>query len=195
LAEKLRRLLERLDVPSHRTGKKLHLFQTRLRRTLGTRAAAEGCPAHVIADLLDHSWIDSSLIYIETRPTMMERIDKALALQLAPVAQAFAGTLVARKDSGDGRVIHTATAHLESVGTCGKHAFCRLAAPLACYTCTYFNPWLDAPHETLLDTLLQEREDLLKAADLRIAAVNDLTILAVADVVRRCQEMVGSGAK
>lgn len=195
MAEKLRRLLGKLDVPSHRTGKKLHLFQTRLRRTLGTRAAAEGCPAHVIADLLDHSWIDSSLIYIETRPAMMERIDKALALQMAPVAQAFAGTLVARKDSGHERVIHTATTHLESVGTCGKQAFCRLAAPLACYTCTYFNPWLDAPHETLLDTLLQERENLLKSADLRIASVNDLTILAVADVVRRCQETAGRGTR
>ena len=35
---------------------------------------------------------------------------------------------------------------------------------------------------------LGEREALRQATDLRIAAVNDLTILAVADVVRRCGE-------
>lgn len=196
MAEKLRRLLRDLAVTSHRTGQLLHLFQNRIRRTLGTRAAAEGHPASVIADLLDHSWIDSSLVYVETRPAMMERIDKALALQLAPVAQAFAGTLIMRQDAGRGKVIHTAAgSQLESVGTCGKHDYCRLAAPLACYTCAFFNPWLDAPHESLLDSLLKEREMLSKAADLRIAAVNDLTILAVADVVRKCDEMVGRAAK
>ncbi|MBB3965805.1 MULTISPECIES: site-specific integrase [Rhizobium] len=196
MAEKLRRLLKDLAVTSHRTGRKLHLFQSRIRRTLGTRAAAEGHSASVIADLLDHSWIDSSLIYVETRPAMMERIDKALALQLAPVAQAFAGTLVMRQDTDRGRIIHTATrSQLESVGTCGKHDYCRLAAPLACYTCTFFNPWLDAPHESLLDSLLQEREILANTADLRIAAVNDLTILAVADLVRKCGEMVGRATK
>lgn len=196
MAEKLRRLLRDLAVTSHRTGQKLHLFQSRIRRTLGTRAAAEGHPASVIADLLDHSWIDSSLIYIETRPAMMERIDKALAFQMAPIAQAFAGTLVVRQASVKGRIIHTtAEKRLESVGMCGKHSYCRLAAPLACYTCAYFNPWLDAPHEALLDSLLEERETLLEEADLRIASVNDLTILAIADVVQRCREATGRASK
>lgn len=189
ISEKLRRLFQGLHVVSHRTGNSLEMSPIRLRRTLGTRAAAEGCPAPVIADLLDHSWVDSSLVYIETRPTMIERIDKALALQIAPLAQAFAGTLVPRDDGGTGRIIHNATAiALDSIGRCGKHDFCRLATPLACYTCAYFHPWIDAPHEALLDSLLSERESLARSTDLRIAAVNDLTIVAVADVVRRCRE-------
>lgn len=189
ISDKLSRLLQGLKVISHRTGKHLELAPIRLRRTLGTRAAAEGCSAPIIADLMDHSWIDSSLVYIETRPAMIERIDKALALQIAPLAQAFAGTLVPHDNGGPGRIVHHATAvAIDAVGRCGKHDFCRLAAPLACYTCAYFHPWIDAPHEALLDSLLSERDALLKSTDLRIASVNDLTILAVADVVRRCGE-------
>jgi integrase len=195
IGEKLRRLFQELQVISHRTGKCLEVPPIRLRRTLGTRAAAEGCPASVIADLLDHSWVDSSLIYIETRPAIIERIDKALSLQIAPLAQAFAGILTPRNDSGTGRVIpHVTAVAFDSIGRCGKHDFCRLAAPLACYTCAYFHPWIDAPHEALLDSLLSEREALAASADLRVAAVNDLTILAVADVVRRCREANQRGA-
>lgn len=195
ISDKLSRLLHGLQVISDRTGQPLELAPIRLRRTLGTRAAAEGCSASVIADLMDHSWIDSSLVYIETRPTMIERIDKALALQIAPLAQAFAGTLVQRDNGTPGRIVHHATAvAIDPVGRCGKHDYCRLAAPLACYTCAYFHPWNDAPHEALLDSLLSERDALLKATDLRIAAVNDLTILAVADVVRRCSEAGQRGA-
>ncbi|MCG7400578.1 site-specific integrase [Caballeronia zhejiangensis] len=188
LGGKLSRLLNKLHVTSHRTGRPLDLFQTRLRRTFGTRAAAEGLSAPVIADLMDHSWVDSSLVYIETRPVMMERIDKAMALKIAPIAQAFAGTLVPRDDVATSKVIHFASQNaLERVGGCGKFAYCGLAAPLACYTCSYFNPWVDAPHEVLLDQLLVEREELKQMTDLRHASVNDRTILAVADVVARCR--------
>ncbi len=93
-SSKIAKLLNGLRIVSVRTGKKMNLFQTRIRRTFGSRAAAEGLPATVIADLMDHSWLDSSLIYVEARPEIMERIDKAMALKVAPLAQAFSGTLV-----------------------------------------------------------------------------------------------------
>ena len=112
VGSKISKLLNGLGVVSVRTGKKMALFQTRIRRTFGSRAAAEGLPATVVADLMDHSWLTSSLIYIEARPEIMERIDKALALKVTPLAQAFSGTLVARPesdDSGRGRVIHIDT--------------------------------------------------------------------------------------
>lgn len=196
MSTKISQILEKLGVWSHRTDGPMRLFQTRLRRTLGSRAAAEGHSAQVIADLMDHSWIDSSLVYIETRPDMIERIDKALALQIAPLAQAFAGTLVERplpnSAASAGKTVHIATEEtFEQAGKCGKFDFCGLAAPLACYTCAYFNPWLDDIHETLLENLIAEREGLLRTADARIASVNDRTILAVADVVNRCRAAVG----
>lgn len=197
VSSKIAKLLNGLGVVSARTGKNMNLFQTRIRRTFGSRAAAEGLPATVIADLMDHSSLSSSLIYIETRPEIMERIDKAMALKVAPLAQAFSGTLVARpvSDVSDhGRVIHIdTTERLEAVGGCGKFDFCGLAAPLACYTCTYFHPWLDNIHETLLDQLLAEREKLLALSDQRIASVNDRTIVAIAEVVTRCREAAKEG--
>jgi hypothetical protein len=196
MSTKISRILEKLGVWSHRTKGPMRLFQTRLRRTLGSRAAAEGHSAPVIADLMDHSWLDSSLVYIETRPDMIERIDKALALQIAPLAQAFAGALVERplpnSTASTGKIVHIATqASIEQAGRCGKFDFCGLAAPLACYTCAYFNPWQDDIHETLLESLIAERDELLRSADARIASVNDRTILAVAEVVNRCKIATG----
>jgi integrase len=196
MSAKISQILEKLGVHSHRTDGPMRLFQTRLRRTLGSRAAAEGHSASVIADLMDHSWVDSSLVYIETRPDMIDRIDKALALQIAPLAQAFAGTLVERplpnSAASTGKIVHILTPEsIEQAGKCGKFDFCGLAAPLACYTCAYFNPWQDDIHETLLETLIAERDQLLRSADARIASVNDRTILAVADVVNRCKIATG----
>jgi len=196
MSTKISGILEKLGVWSHRTKGPMRIFQTRLRRTLGSRAAAEGHSAPVIADLMDHSWLDSSLVYIETRPDMIERIDKALALQIAPLAQAFAGTLVERplpnSAASTGKIVHITTeASIKQAGKCGKFDFCGLAAPLACYTCAYFNPWQDDIHETLLESLIAERDELLRSADARIASVNDRTILAVADVVNRCKIATG----
>jgi integrase len=192
LGSKIARILNGLRAISPRTGEPMKLFQTRIRRTLGTRAAAEGLDAPVIADLLDHSWIDSSLVYIECRPAMIQRIDKALALRIAPLAQAFAGQLVERSTNdvdGQGKVLHiSGESSLHPLGRCGKASSCWLAAPLACYTCPYFNPWRDDVHQLLLDRLLRERDELLASSDLRIASVNDRTILAVAEVVNRCLE-------
>ncbi|WP_124671731.1 site-specific integrase [Burkholderia cepacia] len=189
---KVSRLLSRLNIASFRTGQNLELFQTRIRRTFGTRLGAEGLPVTVIAELMDHSWVDSSLVYVETRPEMIERIDKALALKIAPLAQAFSGTLSSRTETDRNqysRVIHIDTQrHLESVGGCGKFEFCGLAAPLACYTCLYFNPWRDDIHEVLLERLLAERDELLAVSDHRIASINDRTIMAVAEVVNQCRD-------
>ena len=196
LCQKLTRLLNKFAVQSHRTGEKLKLFQTRLRRTIGTRAAAEGLSAAVIADLMDQTWVDSSLVYIETRPTMIKRIDKALALEIAPLAQAFAGNLAFTSKDEKGSIIHFSSEEcLTPVGRCGKCTFCGLAAPLSCYTCYLFHPWADAPHEVILDRLLAEREELLQISDLRIASINDRTILAVADVVLRCREALGESTQ
>lgn len=186
-------VLKSLGVVSERTGQPIHLFQSRIRRTFGTRLAAEGRSAKAIAELMDHTWEASSLVYIETRPEMIERIDKALALKIAPMAQAFLGVVFEggaeeRKAASPGGVIHLATeSALSSLGGCGKHDFCGLAAPLACYTCPLFNPWVDGPHEDLLGQLIAERDELLRVADERIASVNDRTILAVAEVVNRCR--------
>ncbi|HFF2380950.1 TPA: site-specific integrase [Pseudomonas aeruginosa] len=188
--------LNKLSAMSERTGQPLHVTAVRFRRTIATRAAIEGHGELIIAELLDHTDTQNVGVYIEARPEILERIDRALALQLAPMAQAFAGMIIpdeshARR-AGDpsSRVCDPRfDPSMKPMGNCGKHGFCGFSAPIACYTCVNFQPWVDGPHENVLEFLLGERNRLASQTDMRIASVNDRTILAVAEVVRQCDEV------
>lgn len=195
LADSLERTLSKLNVISERTGRPLHITATRFRRTLGTRAAVEGHGELIIAELLDHTDTQNVGVYVEAVPSIVERIDRAVAMQLAPLAQAFAGMLIENESqairAGDpaSRICDPRfDVTMKPMGNCGKHGFCGALAPIACYTCSNFQPWSDGPHEAVLSHLITERERLLAGSDLRIASGNDRTILAVAEVVRQCEE-------
>lgn len=194
LAGTLEGVLNRLSVTSERTGEAIHITATRFRRTLGTRAAVEGHGELVIAELLDHTDTQNTGVYVQAVPAIVERIDRAMALHLAPLAQAFAGVIIEDESkasrSGDtsSRICDPRyDATMKPMGNCGKHGFCGQFAPIACYTCRSFEPWLDGPHEAVLEHLISERQRLLAGSDVRIVSVNDRTILAVAEVVRRCE--------
>lgn len=77
---------------------------------------------------------------------------------------------------------------MKPMGSCGRDGPCSFMAPIACYTCKSFQAWVDGPHEAVLDYLLAERGRLIAATDMRIATVNDRTILAVAEVVQLARE-------
>ena len=192
------RVAKVISVISERTGLPVHLNPTRFRYTLGTNLAREGNGEFVIAEALDHSDIQNAGVYVRNIPEIVERIDKAVALQLAPIAQAFQGVLVvserdARRGSDPDSRISNGVVNL---GTCGSYGFCGALAPIACYTCNHFQPWLDGPHEAVLDGLIYERDRLLKKTeDRKIASVNDRMILAVSDVVNRCSGIRGEGAR
>lgn len=194
LANVLEITLKKLNIFSERTGKSIHVTATRFRRTVGTRAATEGHGELIIAELLDHTDTQNVGVYVEATPGIVERIDRAVAMQLAPLAQAFAGVLImdesqaARAGDPTSRICdpHFDTS-MKPMGNCGKHGFCGSLAPIACYTCSNFQPWLDGPHEAVLSHLIAERERVLATSDIRIASINDRTILAVAEVVRRCE--------
>lgn len=198
LADLLERILRNLSVMSERTGKLLHITTTRFRRTLLTRAAMEGHGELILAELADHTDTQNVGVYIEARPEIVERIDRAIAMHLAPLAQAFAGVLIrdeseaARAGDPSSRICDPRFApSMKPIASCGKHGFCGFAAPIACYTCTNFEPWADGPHEAVLEYLIEERDRLTARGDMRIAAINDRTILAVAEVVRLCEAQHG----
>lgn len=187
---------------SERTGKPIHITPTRFRRTIGTRAAIEGHGELVIAELLDHDDTQNVGVYVQATPEIVERIDQAIALQMAPLAQAFAGVLIStevdaeRGSDPTSRIVSPqCTKGFTPVGNCGKHGFCGFMAPIACYTCRNFQAWLDGPHEAVLNHLVAERERLMANTDARIASVNDRTILAVAQVVNQCREAKRAGGK
>lgn len=186
-------LWKRLEVLSERTRQAMTISAVRFRRTLGTRAAQEGQSIHTIAELLDHSSLDSAKAYVANVPDIAQRLDRELAEHLAPLAQAFAGKLISDEaDASRGtdptsRILDLRVDQKAPVGSCGQHSFCGFAAPVACYTCSSFEPWVDGPHDKVLERLLARRERLLKTVDARIAAINDRTILAVTQVVQLCK--------
>ena len=191
LSIRLNKVVSTLNISSERTGLKLRIFPTRLRRTLATRAAREGFGELVIAELLDHTDTQNARVYTENVPEHVDAINEAVARQLAPLAQAFAGVLVDReKDARRGDDLSSRVrCEKGNVGTCGHYGFCGALAPIACYTCRNFQPWLEGPHEEVLADLILERERVLQVTkDKTMAAINDRTILAVTQVIQNCEE-------
>jgi len=200
LGERLNATLARLKTVSERTGALMHINPKRFRQTIGTRAAEEGHGELVIAELLDHSDTQNVGVYVSSTPAIVERIDRAVAMLMAPLAQAFAGKLIkgASEASLSGSPSNqirapNITNSFAAISSCGKHGFCGFLKPIACYTCNSFEPWLDGPHERVLEYFLSERERLTRTADMRIASVNDRAILAVARVIQLCAETRETG--
>ena len=94
VGNRLKKIASKIGLVSERTGELINIFATRFRRTLASRAAREGYGVLIIARLLDHTDTQNALVYTENSPEHLKSIDKAMALQLAPIAQAFSGTLV-----------------------------------------------------------------------------------------------------
>jgi integrase len=187
LSKRIIAALSRIRPHSERTGGPLAITPIRFRRTIGTRAAAEGYGELVIAELLDQSDTQTVRVYVEMRPEILRRIDKAVALKMAPLARAFAGAVVTDAPESEPRITDLRFDSHQPAGSCRGDAACSLAAPVACYTCVSFHAWLDGPHEELLEHLLRERERLLGTTDQRVASINDRTILAAAEVVQLCR--------
>ncbi|MGP9669229.1 MULTISPECIES: site-specific integrase [unclassified Psychrobacter] len=179
-------------IKSERTGEDLSINARRFRYTTGTRAAREGFGELVIAELLDHSDTQNSGVYIKNIPEHVQRLDEAVGFQLAPYAQAFAGVLVdSEEDAERGNDLNSRirTEEGSGIGTCGEHGFCGANVPIPCYTCIHFQPWLNGPHREVYQNLLDERERVKEiTGDIEVAAILDRSIVAVADVIMRCEK-------
>lgn len=165
----------------------------RFRYTFGTRMAEEGASKVLIANRLGHADLQNVDVYFSASPKILENIDKAIGTMLAPLAQAFQGRLIedeehsTHKGAPGSRIIDFRVSSAP-VGSCaGKGSGCAFNKPVACYTCFRFEPWLDAPHEKVLERLQSERQRW--SADERMAAVNDEPIRAVEEVVALCEQV------
>ena len=201
LGVKISSIFDVLQVYSERTGEPIKVTSKRLRHTVATSAAREGHGELIIAELLDHSDTQNVGVYVKATPEIVERIDRAVALRMAPLAHAFAGTVIRNESEairgGDptSRIVDPRfDEKMKPMGNCGRNGSCGFLAPISCYTCKSFQAWVEGPHEAVLAYLLAERERLVVEADARIATVNDRTILAVAEVVRQVREMRGEAA-
>lgn len=192
VTDTLQIVLEEIDVKSERTGDSLWVNARRFRYTTGTRAAREGYGELLIAELLDHSDTQNVGVYVKNVPEHVKRLDESMGFQLAPFAQAFAGVLVDSEKAairGDDSTSRIRTDEGKGVGTCGEYGFCGAGVPIPCYTCMHFQPWVDGPHDEVYQALLKERDRIRDlTGDLEVAAVLDRSILAVADVILRCDK-------
>jgi integrase len=169
------------------------LTTKRFRYTFGTRLAEEGASKVVIANRMGHADLQHVDVYVAASPKIVDNIDRTMGALLAPLARAFKGQLVedeghtTHKGALGSRIIDFRVSK-DPVGSCGsKGSNCAFNKPIACYTCFRFEPWLDAPHEKVLERLLAEREKW--SADDRMAAVNDEPIRAVQEVIALCTQV------
>ena len=176
-------------------GKPLKLGVTRLRYTKGTDLSRQGVGLDALAWLMDHSTLESSSIYVDNLPEHAAEIGQAMAgsLVINRVASMFRGEVVdSEADAIAGEDPRPSRIHYKGEGTatCGARRQCGMddGIPLACYTCDRFQPWLDGPHEAVLNDLLQERKLDCEAlgAEHPIAQRRDKTITAVVNVIQRC---------
>lgn len=188
----LRQVIDRLDIRSERTGRSLYVTAYRFRYTLGTRAAREGAGLITLATLLDHSDTQNVNVYVANIPEHATRISNIMNNSLIRYANAFQGKVV--QNEAEAKKENPAASRIrdldnnDNIGSCGTNCFCQEYAPIACYLCTKFRPWRDAPHHLVLQQLEKERDDILAATgDLNIAAINDRAIIAVLQVMHACQ--------
>lgn len=191
LGQHFTRELEKISPISPRTHEPIHLVIGRFRDTVGTRAAQEGYGELVIAEILGHVDTQNVGVYVAVIPEIAQRLDKILAKDLAPIANAFMGRILlsesdaTRAEDPTSRIVdykHTK----RPVGSCGTTHDCKFNAPIACYTCRNFEAWIDAPHQQIFEHLTSERERILKNSGQRIASINDRTIVAVQSVIDEC---------
>jgi integrase len=194
LAKAFRTAFEFIAPISARTSEPMHMAIGRFRDTLGTRAAQEGFGELVIAEILGHVDTQNVKCYVAVIPEIAERLDKNLAKDLAPIANAFVGKILSkpsdatRFDDPSSQIVDYKNSGRQ-VGACGTTYNCQFHAPIACYTCPKFEAWLDAPHEALYEQLQAERAMILEVSGERLAAINDLTMVAIRNVMDECERI------
>ncbi len=139
---------------------------------------------------MDHTDTQHIGVYTQNTEEVAEQINEIMAPMLAPLAQAFAGKLIdsekdaVRANDPNSRVRN---GKASSVGNCGTYSFCK-DGYRACYTCSHFQPWRDAPHEEVLQEVLDERKRQEEMGVSKyVIQASDRLLLAVQDVIQRCK--------
>lgn len=170
---------ERLEGP-------IHISPYRFRYTMATRALAQGASDAEVARLLTHRSTSCIQFYRASMPQLQKPIRQALGKEMDYFASAFQGRLIDHLDeasrAGDAECVIADYLRLtgEVLGACGTRAECHQHAPIACLSCPYFEPLIDAPWETLMVTLI---EDQKIETEPRIQQINNNAMAAVVQII------------
>jgi|TARA_R110001583_G_C5663055_1_gene409845 hypothetical protein len=179
----------------------LHINPRRFRYTHATNMAMLGASDYAIAEELGQSDTQQVKVYTEFNEEMADRIDEALASDLTPLAQAFSGTLIdSEKDAIRANDPRSKINNNDGnpVGNCGKFGFCANGT-IHCYTCNKFQPWLNAPHTEVLNSVVSERDRKREmGASEFVLQGHNRSIDAIKVVIQKCdtrkQELEKEGA-
>lgn len=202
----LNRWVKAVNLISPRTGELLEIRPRRFRYTYATHLAAEGISKYHLAELLDHSNLNSVHIYVETTPSITEKAAQATDAALKPIIDRFLGKIIdtsedlSEIDREQAALIPAGAPHIGlpilntgGVGVCGRNVrqdgLCRLFPPLSCYLCPSFSAWHAGPHADMLGGIEQFIAANQKAVDGRILQQLDEVRLAIAAVVAQYQKV------
>lgn len=184
---------------SPRTSQTMVVTATRMRHTRARQLARLGMPKHILSHWLGHTSEVSLAAYYDDPAEMARQLDEAMSPALTPLAMAFAGRLIDSEDQATRASDPTSNlelacaGELKSVGRCGKHSFCAVTSvPIPCYRCKHFEPLVDAPHQEVLEALVQRQsaeQSLLRiggARNLLIPIDLSADIRAVENCITRC---------
>lgn len=170
---------ERLEGP-------IHITPYRFRYTMATRALAQGASDAEVARLLTHRSTSCIKFYRASMPQLQKPIRQALGKEMDYFANAFQGRLIDHLDeasrAGDDECVIADYLRLtgETLGACGTRAECHQHAPIACLSCPYFEPLINAPWETLMVTLI---EDQKIETEPRIQQINHNAMAAIQQIM------------
>lgn len=179
----------------------LHINPRRFRYTHATNMAMLGASNHTIAEELGHEDTQNVTVYTEFNEEMADRIDDALATDLTPLVQAFSGMLIdSEKDAirANDPLSRINNDEGNPLGNCGTFGFCANGS-VHCYTCNKFQPWLNAPHEDMLKSVISKRDRKrdMGASEFVLQGHNR-SINAIKVVIQKCnarkQELENEGA-
>ncbi len=161
----------------------------RFKHTLGTDLSNAGLDELAMARALMHKNTRSVRKYRQISAELMALIDEKMSDHLTLVVSAFTGTIVKERDSaknGDRE-----DRQIEDLAVCGTDALCHLDAPFSCYTCSKFQPLLDADHSVVLERMERRRAQTI-ATDKTTGAIWNRAILACRKVILDCRAMLES---
>ena len=182
ITDAIRECVARLGVVSPRTQKPLAVTSRRLRYTFASKMVRQGIAARDLAELLDHTDTQNVQVYYRADARFVERLDATIAQHIGPTVRAFMGQVVDRNGVAVDLIPYR---DLPDLGQCGASFACGLSPHKNCYTCTKFRAFVDGPHVAVLDSLVNERNELLGAGHERIAEQLDETILAVGELIAK----------
>lgn len=186
LSAMVTKTLSALPTYSERQEGPIHISPYRFRYTMATRALAQGASDAEVARLLTHRSTSCIQFYRASMPQLQKPIRQALGKEMDYFASAFQGRLIEHLDqasrAGDDDCVIADYLRLtgEALGACGTRAECHQHAPIACLSCPYFEPLIDAPWETLMVTLV---EDQKIETEPRIQQINTNAMAAIQQIM------------